>query len=84
MVSPRSAEAGASTCGKLKRLHVDPVPKHRMMDGSFWNTTGDLVKPFQGEGRGSARMSARACLCTHHVLEVVLAWPRTAKQWAMQ
>jgi hypothetical protein len=46
MVSPQAAEgaaAGGSSCCKLKRLHVERVPEHRIADGTFWRLTGNLV-----------------------------------------
>jgi hypothetical protein len=41
------ASAGSVCAAKLKRLHVDPVPEHKLPEGSFWLTAEPLGKEFR-------------------------------------
>lgn len=47
-----AATLDASTppnAAKLKTLHVDPVPSHKLAEGSFWKVADPVAKPFKGE-----------------------------------
>lgn len=51
--SPVDSSAAGS---KLKVLHVDPVPMHKLAEGSFWTIADPVAKPFKG----------KQLPCSHH------------------
>jgi hypothetical protein len=59
--APETAAADASSPvpvvagdagGRLKTLHVDPVPMHKVAEGSFWKVADPVSRTIQGKLAG--------------------------------
>jgi hypothetical protein len=66
------APAGSACAGKLKRLHVDPVPEHKLPEGSFWLTAEPLGKEFRDVEGEHVQMLSMFLLCERFYRPFVL------------
>jgi hypothetical protein len=66
----------------LKRLHVDPVPEHKLPEGSFWLTAEPLGKEFRDvEGEHVAMAACCAGALTVLVVRKIPQAIRTPCLW---